>query len=186
MPLYEFYCEACHTIFTFRSSRVDTATVPGCPACGRPLKREVSVFAHIVRGASKAPDAAGDATEPGDAMSDRLEQAAGRLGERLQALDDDDADPRDAVRVMRELADAGGLRFNAEVREAMARIEAGEDPERIDEQFSEVFDTDNPFEAGDAPEASVSARAWLRKLRGPARDPNWYDLMPDRGDEGAR
>jgi hypothetical protein len=57
----------------------------------------------------------------------------------------------------------------------MARIEAGEDPERIDEEFSEVFDTDNPFEDGDAQEAAP-ARNWLRRLRGPARDPNWYDL----------
>ncbi len=178
MPLYEFYCEPCHTIFTFRSARVDTATVPFCPTCGGRLKREVSAFAHIVRGASKAPDAEGDSAEIGDPLAGRMEQAAARLGDRLQALDDDGADPSDAVRVMRELADAGGLRFNAEVREAMARIEAGEDPERIDEQFSEVFDTDNPFDAGDAQDGTASARNWLRRLRGPARDSQWYDLHP--------
>jgi len=162
-------------IFTFRSARVDTSTVPACPKCGFRLKREVSAFAHIVRGASKASES-DDNAEKGDPMAERLEQAAARLGERMEALADDDADPRDAVRVMRELADAGGLRFNAEVREAMARIEAGEDPERIDEQFSEVFDTDNPFEAGDAPGGQTSARDWLRRLRGPVRDPHWYDL----------
>lgn len=175
MPLYEFYCAPCHMIFTFRSARVDTSTVPACPKCGNRLKREVSSFTHIVRGASKAVES-DDNTEAGDPMAGRMEQAAARLGERLQALEDDDADPRDAVRVMRELADAGGLRFNTEVREAMARIEAGEDPERIDEQFSEVFDTDNPFEAGDAQDGRTSARNWLRRLRGPTRDPQWHDL----------
>jgi putative FmdB family regulatory protein len=174
MPLYEFYCEPCHTIFTFRSARVDTSTVPACPKCGHRLRREVSTFAHIIRGASEAANP--DNANTDDMMADRMEQAAARLGDRLQALEEDDADPRDAVRVMRELAEAGGLRFNAEVREAMARIEAGEDPERIDEEFSEVFDTDNPFEDGDAQDGTAPARNWLRRLRGPARDPNWYDL----------
>lgn len=183
MPLYEFYCAPCHRIFTFRSARVDTSTVPLCPKCGYRLKREVSAFAHIVRGASKAAESDGnpEAEEP---MAGRMEQAAARLGERLQALEDDNADPRDAVRVMRELADAGGLRFNTEVREAMARIEAGEDPERIDEQFSEVFDTDNPFEAGDAQDGTALARNGLLRLRGPTRDPHWHELT-DYVDQGA-
>ena len=175
MPLYEFYCEPCHTVFTFRSARVDTVTVPRCPRCGKGWKREVSPFAHIVSGAAQEG--------PGDeaAGADRMEQAAERLGERLQALDDDGADPREAVRIMRELASAGGLHFNKEVREAMARIEAGEDPEKIDETFSEVFDTDNPFADGESDGArqGVSLR---RRLRGPARDPKWYDLP--QGDGG--
>jgi putative FmdB family regulatory protein len=171
MPLYEFYCEPCHTIFTFRSVRVDTVTVPSCPRCGLALKREVSPFAHSVKGASKPTDEGGDGTGDGD----RMAQAAVRLGDRLQALDDEGADPREAVRVMRELADAGGLHFNAEVREAMARVEAGEDPEKIDEQFGEVFDTENPFAEGDVAGAS-SGRAWMRRFRGPARDPAWHDL----------
>jgi putative FmdB family regulatory protein len=173
MPLYEFYCGPCHTIFTFRSARVDTVTVPPCPKCGQPLKREISPFAHIVKGASKTPDA-GDGLEGG--AGDRMEQAAARLGDRLQALDDDNADPREAVRVMRELADAGGLRFNAEVREAMARIEAGEDPEKVDETFSEVFDTDNPFEPDGDASGAAQGRAVLRRLRGPVRDPKWHEL----------
>jgi putative FmdB family regulatory protein len=173
MPLYEFYCGPCHTVFTFRSARVDTATVPPCPKCGKALKREVSKFAHIVAGASKEAER-GDSPDA-DVDGARLEEAASRLGRRLEALDDDGADPREAVRVMRELADAGGLRFNAEVREAMARIEAGEDPEKIDEQFGEVFDTENPFEGGDAAGAATG-RSWLRRFRDPARDPTWYEM----------
>lgn len=135
MPLYEFYCQPCHTVFTFRSARVDTATVPPCPRCGTPLKREVSSFAHIMRGAVQEPGS--EAPEGG---ASRMDEAAAHLTERLQAMDDDDADPREAVKVMRELASAGGLHFNKEVQEAMGRIEAGEDPEKIDETFKEVFD----------------------------------------------
>lgn len=169
MPLYEFYCEPCHTIFTFRSPRVDTATVPACPACGARLKREVSAFAHIVRGKS-APDTADD----GEAAS-RMDDVLARMGERVQALDDEDADPREAVKVMKEMAAAGGLAFNNEVQEAMARIEAGEDPERIDEEFKEVFDSENPFAESDGVSGGRLSELW-RRMRGPRRDPKWYDL----------
>ena len=169
MPLYEFYCEPCHTVFTFRSQRVDTATVPACPVCGRKLAREVSSFAHIVKGKNSAEPA-----EDGEAAS-RMDRVMAQMGERLQSLDDDDADPREAVKVMKELASAGGMTFNKEVREAMARIEAGEDPEKIDEEFSEVFETDNPFADGDG-EPGAKSPDWWRRLRGPRRDPKWYDL----------
>jgi len=175
MPLYEFYCQPCHMLFTFHSHRVDTATLPACPKCGKTLKREVSPFAHIVRGAVTE----GGAEEGG---ASRMDLVAAQLGERLQALDDDDADPRDAVRVMKELASAGGVRFNKEVQEAMARIEAGEDPEKIDEEFREVFDSENPF-SGEESAEGTSGVSLSRLLRAPKRDPKWYDLRKEGDDE---
>ena len=46
MPIYEFYCKDCHTIFNFLSAKVDTTTKPSCPKCGlHPLERQVSRFA---------------------------------------------------------------------------------------------------------------------------------------------
>ncbi len=43
MPVYEFYCPDCHTIFNFFSRRVNTAARPACPRCERPeLERQVS------------------------------------------------------------------------------------------------------------------------------------------------
>jgi len=144
-------------------------TVPPCPVCGKSLVREVSVFAHQVKGKNSAERA-----DDGEAVN-RMDQVMAQMGDRMQALEDDGADPRDAVKVMRELASAGGMTFNKEVREAMARIEAGENPEKIDETFKEVFDTDNPFEdPDDATEKKTPA--WWHRLRGPRRDPKWYDL----------
>jgi putative FmdB family regulatory protein len=169
MPVYEFYCEPCHTIFSFHSPRVDTLTVPVCPVCGCRLAREVSVFSHLVRGKGDAePSSEGDAAA-------RMDQVMAQMGDRMQALEDEDADPREAVKVMKELATAGGVTFNSEVQEAMARIESGEDPEKIDETFSEVFETDNPFADGEDGVHTGTSVAW-RRLRGPRREPKWYDL----------
>ncbi len=171
MPLYEFYCGACHTVFTFRSVKVDTETTPACPACGGALTREVSVFSHIMRGSSEAvaPDDSG--------AVGRMEEVMEKMGERVMALDDADADPREAVKVMREMAAAGGLGFKPEVRAALDRIEAGDDPEQVEEEFREVFDIDNPFVEDDGDERGVGEVGdWWRKRRGPRRDPRWYDM----------
>lgn len=171
MPVYEFYCAPCHTVYCYHSACVDTRTVPSCPVCGLALSREVSLFSPVVRGDGESGG------EPGGAAA-RMERALAQMGRQVESLHEDDADPREAVRVMRDLAAAGGLAFNREVREAMERIEAGEDPEKVDEAFREVFDTDNPFaEEGDGQGRGVS-EMW-RRLRGPRRDPVWRPLHPD-------
>jgi len=167
MPLYEFYCEPCHTVFTFRAMRVDTQACPLCPVCNARLSREISTFAPIVCG--NTPQAVDDTA------ARRMEEVMARMGERIEALDDDGADPREAVKVMREMAAAGGLHFDKNVKEAMARIEAGEDPAKTDEAFAEVFDRENPF--SDAPQGSCAVRRHpLRYLRAPRRNPAWHDL----------
>ncbi|XCN71926.1 MAG: FmdB family zinc ribbon protein [Candidatus Electrothrix aestuarii] len=35
MPIYEFYCQDCNTIFNFFSSRINTEKRPDCPKCGK-------------------------------------------------------------------------------------------------------------------------------------------------------
>ncbi len=46
MPVYEFYCADCHTVYNFFSQSVNTAKRPTCPKCGRPeLERRASLFA---------------------------------------------------------------------------------------------------------------------------------------------
>jgi len=45
MPIYEFYCVDCHTVFNFFSRRIDTEKRPSCPRCGRPgLERRLQQF----------------------------------------------------------------------------------------------------------------------------------------------
>ena len=48
MPIYEFYCRRCNTIYNFFSRSVNTEKVPDCPKCKNgPLKRKVSLFAAL-------------------------------------------------------------------------------------------------------------------------------------------
>ncbi len=60
MPIYEYYCRPCHTIYSFFARRLADPKPPVCPRCGAtPLDKQVSRFA-ISRGLS----------EPGSAESD--------------------------------------------------------------------------------------------------------------------
>ena len=46
MPIYEFYCQRCNTLFNFFSKTVNTTKTPLCPKCGdHPLSRRMSAFA---------------------------------------------------------------------------------------------------------------------------------------------
>jgi len=54
MPIYEFYCRQCHTIYSFLSRSVNTARVPVCPTGPRHrLQRQVSGFAVVSGGKAR-------------------------------------------------------------------------------------------------------------------------------------
>lgn len=58
MPIYEFYCRRCNTIYSFFSRTINTDKVPNCPKCKRvKLKRQMSIFA---RGSGRKNEAADD------------------------------------------------------------------------------------------------------------------------------
>ena len=93
-----------------------------------------------------------------------LEREAGNL---------DEDDPRAAARVMRELSKASGLEMSPAMEEAMRRMEAGEDPEAVEEDLGETLDAldqDMPF----LPPGSRAKRPL--RLRPPKKDETLYDL----------
>jgi len=55
MPIYEFYCAACHTLFSFLARKSGVRKKPACPHCGLPrMRRKPSSFA-ISRGLADSP-----------------------------------------------------------------------------------------------------------------------------------
>jgi len=167
MPIYEFYCARCHKIFKFLSRRPDREARPSCPGCGRPeLERRFSLFA-VSRGlAEKAPDDTG--AEP-DVDEGRLEQAMAALEHEADGIDGDD--PRQAARLLRKLYDASGLGLGPSLEEAIRRMEAGEDPDTVEEELGDALEKEDPFSGG-----SPDVRAIRRRLRPPEVDETLHDL----------
>jgi len=138
MPIYEFYCERCHTVFSFFSRTVDTRKTPGCPKCRKPLKRQMSLFAKVSRGREEAGS---DETPPIDEA--KMEKAMEMLAGEAERIDEND--PRQAARLMRKLSDATGLSLGDGMEEALSRLERGEDPDRIEEEMGDLLEGADPF-----------------------------------------
>lgn len=173
MPIYEFYCPDCHRVFNFLSRSVDTAKSPACPRChAGNLRRRASAFA-ISKGRSEEPRPDG-AEPPIDEA--RLEQAMQALSGEMDSLDEND--PRQGAHLMRKLFDATGLPVGGGMEEALRRMEAGEDPEKIEEDMGDVLGED-PLGGllGGEEGAEASKRgSRLRRMLPPSVDPELYEM----------
>ena len=166
MPIYEFYCENCHTVFNFFSQRVNTEARPDCPMCGRSrLERQVSVFS-VSRNQSEP------GSEPFEGVDEsRLEQAIMSMAGELEGLDQDN--PQQAARAMRKVMDQAGVEWGEGLEEAIGRLEAGDDPEEIEATVDNSID-------GKSDLIRAKTRSMLgvirRKYFPPKTEPILYDL----------
>ncbi len=181
MPIYEFYCRQCHTVLSFLSRAVDTAKTPACPRCGQgDLSRRASAFA-ISKGRKEEPKPAPPAGP--DLDEGRLERAMEALAGDMDAIDEND--PRQGAQLMRKLFSATGMPIAGGMEEALKRMEAGEDPEKIEEEMGDAFEGD-PFGGmlgGDATESSgpdsepgKKGLGRLRRMLPPTHDPTLYEM----------
>ena len=139
MPIYEFYCKRCNTIFNFFSNSVNTDKKPGCPNCQKvKLERRLSTFSTLKnRGENDDQSPLPDLDESG------MEKAMGLLAREAEHLDEND--PRQAANLMRRLSDMTGLNLGPGMEEALARMEAGEDPEQIEADMGDLLEGEDPF-----------------------------------------
>jgi len=164
MPIYEFYCDRCHTIFNFFSRTVNTQTTPVCPKCKKTkLSRQVSMFAVT-----------GRAKEDGD-MDDlpfdesQMEKAMQMLAGEADKINEDD--PRQAAQLMRKLSSMTGMALGDSMEEALSRMEQGEDPEQIEAEMGDLLEGEDPFTF-----KNKKGRLAADRQRAPMRDETLYDL----------
>jgi putative FmdB family regulatory protein len=139
MPIYEFYCNRCDTIYNFFSRTINTDKTPKCPKCKTvKLKRRVSIFSAL--SGRKGDEAEGDMPPLDEA---KMEKAMSMLASEAGNIKEDD--PRQAAQLMRKLTEATGLKMGSGMEEALARMERGEDPEKIEAEMGDLFDGEDPF-----------------------------------------
>jgi putative FmdB family regulatory protein len=167
VPIYEFYCAQCHTIFNFLARKPGAERVPACPRCQRPkLERRLSRFA-VSKG---RPEPAGGDDLPADFDEAKMEAVLADMERAGGSLDEDD--PRQMAQMMRKLSEATGMRLGEHMQEAIRRMEAGEDPDQIEAELGDVLETEEPeFGA-----SGGSLRQWSRRFQPPEVDETLYDL----------
>lgn len=170
MPIYEFYCADCHRIYNFLARTANTAKKPKCPQCGRlRLERQVSKFAI----SKNRPESDEGDMFPEGMDESRFERAMEELGREAEGMNEDD--PRQMARLMRKLFQSTGMECDGRMEEAMRRMESGEDPDALEEEFGDMFEGE-----GDAPVMAKGAGGRLRglakRLYPPGVDDGLYDL----------
>lgn len=142
MPIYEFACPKCRRIYSFLSKRVSPDRLPVCPKCGhKKLSKQVSRFA-MTRGL-KETSAKTDAATPGgppppDLDDPRMARAMAEMERDLEHLDENN--PRHMAHLMKKMKDVlppGSVPKELDV--AIKRLEAGEDPEKIEADMGDVL-----------------------------------------------
>jgi putative FmdB family regulatory protein len=164
MPIYEFYCKSCNTLFNFFSKSINTSKTPLCPKCGvHPLTRQMSAFA--VTGKAKEDSGMDDLPFDESKMEHAMQMLAG------EAENINENDPRQAADLMRKLTDMTGMELGPGMQEALRRMESGEDPEQIESEMGDSLGEEEPFLL-----SGKKGRAVLGKQISPIRDDMLYDL----------
>ncbi len=149
MPIYEYACSECRTVFQFWSQQIATTKVPACPKCGNEdMQKMLSSFA-IGKAQSQAKanadsDAGADAGAEPDPFANmtpdqqaKVEKEMMKLMSQADSLDEND--PRQMGSFMRKLTESTGVDMGPEVNEAIRRLEKGEDLEKIEEEMGDIF-----------------------------------------------
>lgn len=142
MPIYEFLCRACNRIFSFHSFKVTTDKVPSCPKCGATdLHRVPSRFG--VASSKAVADGDGD----GDGLDDpRVEREMMRFASELENMDEND--PRAMAAAVRRMTEIAGEPVTPAMEEMIRRLEAGEDPEKVEEELGDAIEEEMGDEGG--------------------------------------
>ncbi len=124
------------------------------------LKRFLSNFS-VLRESSE-----GNSEESFPFDEQKMEKAVGMLAQEAQNINEDD--PKQAAHLMRRLSEMTGLDIGKGMKEAMKRLEAGEDPEKIEEEMGDILEED-PF-------ALPEKKVVREKNNAPFKDETLYEL----------
>jgi len=165
MPIYEFYSPDTNKVYSFFARSLSLGQkVPRCPdKPGARMERMVSRFA-VTGQASEKSDAAPDSADP------RMERVMAEMEREMAGLDE--SNPRSLGRMMRKMTEATGQPMPKEMEQMIRRLESGEDPEKLEEEFGEAF------EEMDAPgeDQSGDSGSPRHRFRRPERDPALYEM----------
>jgi putative FmdB family regulatory protein len=142
MPIYEYACPNCRVIFNFLSKRINPNHLPTCPKCGnKKMVKQLSRFA-MTKGLKEPAAAAGGEEGGEDQMPNfddpRVARAMSELERDMEHMDENN--PKHMAHMMKKmnhLMPPGMAPKELDV--AIKRLEAGEDPEKIEADMGDIL-----------------------------------------------
>jgi len=94
----------------------------------------------------------------------------------MAGMDENNPDPRALGRMMRKMTEATGQKMPGEMEQMIRRLESGEDPEKLEEEFGEAFEGMD-FPGMEGSEGEEASGGGVRSRARPAeRDPALYEI----------
>ena len=171
MPIYEFFCPDNRRIYSFFARSLRLADkVPRCPDNPKwTMEKMISGFAITGRAKEKSADMPG--VDPDDA---KMEAAMGEMEREFgHVAESDNPDPRALAKMMRRMGEIAGQKMPAQMDEVIARLEKGEDPEKLEAEYGDVFDA---MDSADDGTGGDKARTKTRRTKRITRDPMLHDM----------
>jgi hypothetical protein len=173
MPIYEYFCPNNRRIYSFfaRSLRI-ADKVPRCPDNPKwKMEKVISGFAITGRAQEKAADAPG-----GDFDDAKMEAAMGEMEREFgHVAESDNPDPRALAKMMRRMGEISGQKMPAQMNEVIARLEKGEDPDKLEAEYGDVFDAMDDAEPSGAG-GDEATRTKARRAKRITRDPKLHEM----------
>lgn len=175
MPIYEFYCPDNNTLYSFLAKTMRYGDrVPRCPEDPSfQMEKKVSNFAFVGT-AKEAPEEGGL-----DSVDDaKMESVMAELERDMAGFDESNPDPRQMAQLMRKMTNLTGEKLPGEMEEMVRRLESGEDPEKLEEEYGDVIDSMDDGDAVDAAssDAAKKLRRLHRRMTAPKKDSTLYDM----------
>lgn len=169
MPIYEFYSPDTNRIYSFFArSLAQGKLLPRCPDDPNArMERMLSRFA--VTGFARDREQA-----PIESQDPRMERVMAEMEQEMSALSEDNPDPRQIGRLMRRMTDATGQKLPEAMQQMLSRLEKGEDPEKLEQEYGEAMNDMEERFGGETEEGGKASPYAPR--RQPVRDPVLYEM----------
>ena len=172
MPIYEFYSPDSHRIYSFFARRIlKGGEVPCCPdGLGNRMEKLISSFTCT----GKAREVVKKEGESGSEVDPRMEREMMKMADEFSKMDEKNPDPRVMGKMMRRMMEASGQKLPGEMGEMLQRLEKGENPDKLEEEYGDVMEKMDEMEgSGDGKQEDLKMR--LRKRLPARRDPKLYE-----------
>jgi len=129
------------------------------------MERMLSRFAVTGRAVEKKD------TPPGE-RDPRMDRMMAEMQSEMAGMDEGNPDPKAIGRMMRKMTEATGQPMPKVMEQMIRRMEAGEDPEKLEEEFGDAL------EGLDLPDSETPDQGGSPRLthRRPVRDPALYEM----------
>ncbi len=161
MPVYEYLCHECNIVFNFLVKNQGEKREPKCPKCDSENMKKLISRSYAIRSSTKEIRGEEQMPEMPDLNDPGTLRKMERLMNEMDSLDEND--PGQIGKFMHKLCDISGQDPGAGMMEAIKRLEAGEDPEKIEEEMGDILEEEG-------------SQGLQRPISGLTYDDNLYEL----------